>query len=71
MGDCVADERQINHDQRLGLRGPAQHGAGSVPGRAQSAHVTRATIADLPNGVQRYPRALEARVSRALATGSV
>jgi len=27
--------------------------------------------ADLPNGVQRYPRPLEARVARALATGSV
>jgi adenosylhomocysteinase len=26
--------------------------------------------ADLPNGVQRYPRPLEARVARALATGS-
>jgi len=26
---------------------------------------------DLPNGVQRYPRPLEARVARALATGSV
>jgi adenosylhomocysteinase len=27
--------------------------------------------ADLPNGVQRYPRPLEARVARALATGSL
>jgi adenosylhomocysteinase len=27
--------------------------------------------ADLPNGVQRYPGPLEARVARALATGSV
>ena len=27
--------------------------------------------ADLPNGVQRYPHPLEARVARALATGSV
>jgi adenosylhomocysteinase len=26
--------------------------------------------ADLPNGVQLYPHALEARVARALATGS-
>ncbi len=26
--------------------------------------------ADLPNGVQRYPHPLEARVARALATGS-
>jgi hypothetical protein len=26
--------------------------------------------ADLPNGVRRYPRPLEARVARALATGS-
>ena len=31
--------------------------------------ILRGETSDLPDGVQRYPRSLEARVARALATG--
>ena len=33
--------------------------------------ILRGQTTELPNGVQRYPRVLEERVARALATGSV